>query len=220
VRFPDKPASRPALPRIRPSSGGPKPPPTRSRISDSRIKPRLPCLCWINLTDQTMKAKENSTVRKPDRSRLGITVMAGSPLKSSKAGEPGQDWITSPSGRVLPCSISPMPCSIPATPARTPKVEMDTRTASLIYASFLSVLHSRATVNGTPTALQPPAPLRTPAFNCPRNVLVEQEIQQEARRKLIVDSSGINCYNNLSNSSSRTIYPSIHPAQNIIRREP
>jgi hypothetical protein len=56
---------RAATPKISPISGGPRPPPTSSKISDSKINTRPPPRRCTNNTDQTDSAKATITVRMP-----------------------------------------------------------------------------------------------------------------------------------------------------------
>jgi hypothetical protein len=76
--------------------GGKMPPPARSMAIEIRIMTRAPCFRWTNRVAHTSRARESRTARIPVTSRLGMTVIAGSPATLRKNAELGQDRIMTP----------------------------------------------------------------------------------------------------------------------------
>ena len=85
-----------------PRKGGKMPPPARSMAMEIRIMTRPPFFRCINRVAHTSKAREKRMARIPVTSRLGMTVIAGSPPRLRKKAESGQDMNMTPLGATLP----------------------------------------------------------------------------------------------------------------------
>lgn len=109
----------PIIPATTPNTGGIRPPPTRNIIIESSMSTKPPFLHRMRVAAQIVTASPEKTVTIPDTLKLGISVIAGSPLSNVREG---QASMMIPLGAISPWSISPGPWDAPATPAKMPRI--------------------------------------------------------------------------------------------------